>query len=73
MKAILAALAAAAASLVSAHCAYFLLQTKFASLTLTPVDTFPDFIIGSTVSADWQYIRETANHYSNGPVRVERR
>ncbi|KAI0346667.1 hypothetical protein BDW22DRAFT_1462603 [Trametopsis cervina] len=30
--------------------------------------TFPDFITGSTVAADWQYIRETANHYSNGPV-----
>ncbi|KAI0806264.1 glycoside hydrolase [Irpex lacteus] len=30
--------------------------------------TFPDFIVGSTVSTDWQYIRETANHYSNGPV-----
>ncbi|GJE85229.1 glycoside hydrolase family 61 protein [Phanerochaete sordida] len=30
--------------------------------------TFPDFIVGSTISPDWQYIRETANHYSNGPV-----
>ncbi|KAI0696826.1 glycoside hydrolase family 61 protein D [Cytidiella melzeri] len=30
--------------------------------------TFPDFITGSTVAADWQYVRETANHYSNGPV-----
>ncbi|KIP02419.1 glycoside hydrolase family 61 protein [Phlebiopsis gigantea 11061_1 CR5-6] len=30
--------------------------------------TFPDFITGSTITTDWQYIRETANHYSNGPV-----
>jgi len=30
--------------------------------------TFPDFITGGTASADWVYIRETANHYSNGPV-----
>ncbi|EKM57537.1 glycoside hydrolase family 61 protein [Phanerochaete carnosa HHB-10118-sp] len=50
MKAIVAALAAAAIPLAAAHY------------------TFPDFIIGSTASADWQYIRETANHYSNAPV-----
>ncbi|KAI0806265.1 glycoside hydrolase [Irpex lacteus] len=30
--------------------------------------TFPDLITGSTVTADWEYIRITANHYSNGPV-----
>ncbi|KAI0346666.1 glycoside hydrolase family 61 protein D [Trametopsis cervina] len=30
--------------------------------------TFPDFVNGGSVSADWQYIRVTANHYSNGPV-----
>ncbi|KAF7791648.1 hypothetical protein EIP86_002669 [Pleurotus ostreatoroseus] len=31
-------------------------------------DTFPDFISNGETSADWVYIRETANHYSNGPV-----
>ncbi|CAL1699253.1 unnamed protein product [Somion occarium] len=30
--------------------------------------TFPDFIQNGAVSTDWQYVRETANHYSNGPV-----
>ncbi|KAI0078300.1 glycoside hydrolase family 61 protein D [Panus rudis PR-1116 ss-1] len=30
--------------------------------------TFPDFVHNGAVSADWQYVRETANHYSNGPV-----
>ncbi|KAI0089324.1 glycoside hydrolase [Irpex rosettiformis] len=30
--------------------------------------TFPDFIANGTTSADWQYVRITANHYSNGPV-----
>ncbi|KIJ36281.1 lytic polysaccharide monooxygenase [Sphaerobolus stellatus SS14] len=30
--------------------------------------TFPDFIANGQTSADWQYVRITANHYSNGPV-----
>ncbi|KAJ3556050.1 hypothetical protein NM688_g2242 [Phlebia brevispora] len=30
--------------------------------------TFPDFIFNGETAADWVYIRETANHYSNGPV-----
>ncbi|KIJ36282.1 lytic polysaccharide monooxygenase [Sphaerobolus stellatus SS14] len=30
--------------------------------------TFPDFIINGAATTDWQYVRETANHYSNGPV-----
>ncbi|KAG8879364.1 hypothetical protein FRB98_005700 [Tulasnella sp. 332] len=30
--------------------------------------TFPDLIVGTTVSADWQYIRMTDNHYSQAPV-----
>ncbi|KAF9025224.1 hypothetical protein BDZ89DRAFT_1092641 [Hymenopellis radicata] len=30
--------------------------------------TFPDLIVNGTTTADWQYIRMTANHYSNGPV-----
>ncbi|KAI0792333.1 glycoside hydrolase family 61 protein D [Abortiporus biennis] len=30
--------------------------------------TIPDFINEGAISADWVYIRETANHYSNGPV-----
>ncbi|KIJ36537.1 lytic polysaccharide monooxygenase [Sphaerobolus stellatus SS14] len=30
--------------------------------------TFPDFIMNGQPTSDWQYVRETANHYSNGPV-----
>ncbi|EMD35431.1 glycoside hydrolase family 61 protein [Gelatoporia subvermispora B] len=30
--------------------------------------TLPDLIANSTTFADWLYVRETANHYSNGPV-----
>lgn len=30
--------------------------------------TFPDFIMSGDVTADWLYVRETANHYSNAPV-----
>ncbi|GJE85228.1 glycoside hydrolase family 61 protein [Phanerochaete sordida] len=30
--------------------------------------TFPDFIVNGAATGDWVYIRETANHYSNGPV-----
>ncbi|KDR82568.1 hypothetical protein GALMADRAFT_237948 [Galerina marginata CBS 339.88] len=30
--------------------------------------TFPDLIANNAVSADWQYVRMTANHYSQGPV-----
>ncbi|OCH85776.1 hypothetical protein OBBRIDRAFT_821398 [Obba rivulosa] len=30
--------------------------------------TLPDLIANGTTFADWQFVRETANHYSNGPV-----
>jgi len=30
--------------------------------------TFPDLIVNGAVTGDWQYVRETANHYSQGPV-----
>ncbi|KDQ55399.1 glycoside hydrolase family 61 protein [Jaapia argillacea MUCL 33604] len=30
--------------------------------------TFPDFIVNGTVTSDWEYVRITENHYSNGPV-----
>ncbi|KAF9453132.1 lytic polysaccharide monooxygenase [Macrolepiota fuliginosa MF-IS2] len=30
--------------------------------------TFPDLIVNNTVTTDWQYVRITANHYSQGPV-----
>ncbi|KAI0090401.1 glycoside hydrolase [Irpex rosettiformis] len=48
--------------------AFFAVLAVVAAPFVTAHYTFPDFIVGSTVSADWQYIRETANHYSNGPV-----
>ncbi|TFY62518.1 hypothetical protein EVJ58_g3822 [Rhodofomes roseus] len=31
-------------------------------------DTLPDLIISGSVSSDWEYVRETQNHYTNGPV-----
>ncbi|KAG5649621.1 hypothetical protein H0H81_002800 [Sphagnurus paluster] len=31
-------------------------------------DTFPGLIVNGTVTADWQYVRMTENHWSNGPV-----
>ncbi|KAF8578768.1 lytic polysaccharide monooxygenase [Ramaria rubella] len=30
--------------------------------------TFPDLVMNGAATADWLYVRETANHYSNGPV-----
>lgn len=33
--------------------------------------TFPDLISGSTVYADWQYVRRTDNYQSNGPVSFD--
>ncbi|KAF9468707.1 glycoside hydrolase [Collybia nuda] len=30
--------------------------------------TFPKLIVNGTASAEWQYVRMTANHYDNGPV-----
>ena len=32
------------------------------------VDLFPSVTYNGQASSDWQYVRETANHYSNGPV-----
>ena len=47
--------------------------SSFASAELTAfywfVDTLPDLIANGTTFSDWLYVRETANHYSNGPVR----
>jgi hypothetical protein len=37
-------------------------------LTMIYLDTFPDFIVSGKASSDWQYVRETSNHYSQGPV-----
>lgn len=31
-------------------------------------DTLPDFIMNGAPTTDWQYVRETANHYTNAPV-----
>ncbi|KAI0154034.1 glycoside hydrolase family 61 protein [Pestalotiopsis sp. NC0098] len=31
--------------------------------------TFPDLTYDGVTSADWEYIRETTNHYSHGPVQ----
>ncbi|KAI9700525.1 MAG: hypothetical protein M1820_006824 [Bogoriella megaspora] len=30
--------------------------------------TFPELITNNNVSSEWQFVRETTNHYSNGPV-----
>ncbi|KAG8943361.1 hypothetical protein FRC04_002917 [Tulasnella sp. 424] len=40
----------------------------FASQLVNSHYTFPDLIVGSTVTADYQYVRMTDNHYSRGPV-----
>lgn len=40
----------------------------FAAQLATAHYTFPDLIVNGTTSTDWQYVRITANHYSNGPV-----
>lgn len=32
--------------------------------------TFPDLISGSTVYADWQYVRRTDNYNSQSPVSL---
>ncbi|KAI0090399.1 glycoside hydrolase [Irpex rosettiformis] len=48
--------------------AFFVALAIFATPFVAAHYTFPDFIVGSTVSSDWEYIRETANHYSNAPV-----
>ncbi|KAI0090402.1 glycoside hydrolase family 61 protein D [Irpex rosettiformis] len=47
---------------------FFVLASAVAAPFVGAHYTFPDLITGSTVTADWQYIRITANHYSNGPV-----
>ncbi|KAG8898295.1 hypothetical protein FRC01_010960, partial [Tulasnella sp. 417] len=39
-----------------------------ASQLVTSHYTFPDLVVGSTVTADYQYVRMTDNHYSRGPV-----
>ncbi|EIN14512.1 hypothetical protein PUNSTDRAFT_80948 [Punctularia strigosozonata HHB-11173 SS5] len=47
----------------------FALSAPFVLASLASAHyTFPDFINSGAVAADWQFVRETANHYSNGPV-----
>ncbi|KZV99482.1 hypothetical protein EXIGLDRAFT_605716 [Exidia glandulosa HHB12029] len=43
-------------------------MTARASSLTSSSDTFPNFIVNSTTTAEWQYVRITENHYSNGPV-----
>jgi hypothetical protein len=31
-------------------------------------DTFPHIAYNGQTTQDWEYVRETTNHYSNGPV-----
>ncbi|KAJ8480807.1 hypothetical protein ONZ45_g3092 [Pleurotus djamor] len=31
--------------------------------------TFPQFIVNNTVTSEWQYVRVTENHWSNGPIQ----
>ncbi|KAF8915681.1 glycoside hydrolase family 61 protein D [Mucidula mucida] len=46
---------------------YTLLGLSFLSIVSCHY-TFPDLIVNGTTTADWQYVRMTENHYSNGPV-----
>lgn len=66
MRAIFASLVLAA-RLVAAHCELNDCSI-FRALILCVADTFPDLIVNSTTTTDWEYVRITANHYSNGPV-----
>ncbi|KDQ26017.1 glycoside hydrolase family 61 protein [Pleurotus ostreatus PC15] len=31
--------------------------------------TFPQFIVNGTTSSEWEYVRITENHWSNGPIQ----
>ncbi|KAF5382696.1 hypothetical protein D9615_003075 [Tricholomella constricta] len=50
------------------------MRAIFASLLVTAAHlatahyTFPNLIINGVTSSDWQYVRMTENHYSQGPV-----
>ncbi|PVF96895.1 hypothetical protein CPB86DRAFT_775560 [Serendipita vermifera] len=49
----------------------FLLSTAIlgAVVQLTSAHyTFPNLIVNGTTTAEWQYVRMTANHWSSGPV-----
>jgi len=44
--------------------AFIVALAKFA----TAHYTFPDFIVNGAATTDWEYVRITANHYSQGPL-----
>lgn len=46
----------------------FAFLAALAPLAVRAHYTLPDLTVGGVKSGDWTYIRETANHYSNGPV-----
>lgn len=66
----LAALLVAGFQLASAHCTCLPLAHGERISNLLHIDTFPDLIVNGSATADWLYVRETANHYSQGPVRL---
>ncbi len=69
MKNVFAVLAVLSAQLVAAHCKRSSVLLPYDVLTIDGlIDTFPDLIANGTTFADWVYVRETENHYSNGPV-----
>ncbi|KAG9015635.1 hypothetical protein FRB90_004673 [Tulasnella sp. 427] len=41
---------------------------SFAARLVSSHYTFPDLVVGSTATADYQYVRMTDNHYSRNPV-----
>ncbi|KAG6840374.1 hypothetical protein C0991_007111, partial [Blastosporella zonata] len=47
---------------------YLVFFAAIAGQLATAHYTFPDLYVNTTVTTDWQYVRMTANHYSNGPV-----
>lgn len=66
------ALAAVAAQLAAAHCKSSLQSGVVLGLHLLFIpskDTFPYLYVNNTLTGEWQYVRMTDNHYSNGPVR----
>lgn len=69
MRVILSSILFLSVHLAAAHCEYLAFWTARVCTQHLSSDTFPDLYANGTVSTDWQYVRLTANHYDNGPVR----
>lgn len=68
MRLLVAIALAIAIQFVGAHCMSPLIV--LCPLTDPCADTFPQFIVNGTTSSEWEYVRITENHWSNGPVSL---